>query len=136
MRKRSFYVLLCILSLGFGGLIYVFFRPNTIVSGTAVSIFPFLEGLRKAYQDVNCDFIKYYFPDFLWAFSLFCGLNAIFNSHEKTRTNAIIVLFLGIGWEIGQHFEIFTGTGDLLDILTYSAAVITVVFVEKHIKKE
>lgn len=135
MIKRTFYVLFCILSLGFGGLIYVLFRPNAIVSEIVTSLFPFFESLSKTVQDFNCIFIKYYFPDYLWAFSLICGLNAIFNSSKKIHTNALVVLLLGFLWETGQIFDIFSGTGDIIDILMYLAAVVTVVSVEKTYQK-
>ncbi len=131
MKKRFFYIILCSLSLCAGGFIYIIFRPDTIVTHTIHGFFPFLENASNSYSNSVPDFFKYYFPDFLWAFSFFCGLNAIFDSPKTLYKNCLAVLALGVFWELGQFLGLFSGTGDLADVLMYLVAVIAVVFVEK-----
>lgn len=135
MKKRIFYILLCSLSLCTGCLIYVVLRPDTIVSHIFYNFFPFLKNASSLYANSNLIFFKYYFPDFLWALSFYCGLNAIFDSPKASYKNSLAVIALGVFWEAGQFFGSFSGTGDLADLLMYLAAVVTVVFVEKMYQK-
>ena len=131
MNKRKIYIVLCILSVSLGGGIYIIFRPNTYVSEIFVSIFPLPQNTIDFFSYFNCNFVKYYFPDYLWAFSLVCGFNTIFSSHKKIFHCAIAVLLMGILCEILQLSGIVTGTGDLIDVLMYLTAVCSVVLIEK-----
>ena len=88
MKKRYFYILLCVISLCIGGGLYIIFRPNTYVAEFARGLFPSASTIFSSLEEINCDFIKYYFPDLIWAFSLNCGLNAIFNSKKSIFVNS------------------------------------------------
>ena len=130
MKKRNVYILLCIASLCIGGGLYVIFRPNTYVTDFARNLLPVSEALFSKLESINCDFIKYYLPDFVWAFSLNCGLNAIFNTKKAVFINGGVVFGIGALWELAQYVGITSGTGDLIDAAMYTLAVLTILILE------
>ncbi len=137
MKKRNIYIVLCILSLCIGGGLYVLFRPNTYVAEFVRGLLTFLSPVFSRLEAVNNDFLKYYFPDFLWAFSLNCGLNAIFNTKKSHLINSVIVFVLSALWEMSQYLGIVSGTGDFIDVAMYFVAVgVILIFEIIHKTKE
>ncbi len=134
MKKRNVYILLCIASLCIGGGLYVIFRPNTYITDFVRNLLPVNENLFYKLEGIDCDFIKYYLPDFIWALSLNCGLNAIFNTKKSLLINGGIVFGISALWELAQYVGITSGTGDLIDVAMYLAAVVTVVIINALIK--
>lgn len=130
MKKRYFYILLCVISLCIGGGLYIIFRPNTYVAEFARGLFHSASTIFSSLEEINCDFIKYYFPDLIWAFSLNCGLNAIFNSKKSIFINSGIVLGIGALWEISQHLSIVSGTGDFIDLAMYLCGILLIIIPE------
>ncbi len=132
MSKRSFNGLLCILSLLSGFVLYVFFRPNTYISmlfdGNTVD---YLRGLLQPY---SFDFLKYYFPDFLWGFALNLGFAAIFEPKGRDVIICVIcALVCGTAWESLQYLGMVSGTGDVWDIAMYLvSSVITYIINKKE----
>lgn len=118
-RKRN--ILLCISSLVLGWLIYILFRENSqigVLFGSA-----YVQGLRKAVAWLSCDFLQFYFPDFLWGFSLCSGLLAIYDPGLKgCIVCGCTAALCGYAWEWMQYINIVSGTGDIYDILMYSLA--------------
>lgn len=122
MSKQFLNLVLCCLSILLGGIIYVALRTNTHVSIFIYSLFDIRPVIITS-PLFNNHFLKYYFPDFLWAFSLNCGLLSIFNHTTRNIILAGIVAFLcGFSWEILQYIKIISGTGDWIDILLYLSA--------------
>ena len=120
MRKKN--ISLCLSALSFGFLLYVLFRPNTYV-GSLLNGWAYIDIIRQMSSFFASDLCKFYLPDFLWAFSLGCGLIAIYTP----KTTGVVVCALcpflcGLTWELLQHFALLSGTGDIVDIIMYFLA--------------
>ena len=78
-------------------------------------------------SNILTDFIRYYLPDFLWAFAFGAALTAVSYSHNRI----VIILFsavsflIGVLFEFVQYFGIVNGTFDYFDILMYAVAALT-----------
>ena len=129
MTKRRMYLFLCASSLFLGALLYIIFRENSYI-GIAANHFAVISASRKIFAFLSCNFVKFYLPDFLWCFSLCCGLFAIY---LPTNRIAFICTFsavsLGCIWELLQYVDFVSGTGDICDVLMYllSGIVCTVI---------
>ena len=118
--SRKKYIALCITSLAIGGMYYILFKNNTVLENIICNYFDIIP-LKSKMPKIESSFLQYHFNDMLWAFSLQCGLCAIFAptaTKQKTLISLSVIL-LGILWETAQHFGITNGTGDLLDVLSY-----------------
>ena len=124
MKKRFVYFLLCAVSLVCGSILYIIFRPDSYVAIYVRNVVPILQTVFENINGTDVDFLKYYFPDFLWAFSFNCGLNVIFHEPKKAIINGIVVSLVGILWELAQKTGIVSGTGDIIDVLMYILAVV------------
>lgn len=119
MTKQIRNILLCGISLFLGGILYVLFRENTYIFQIAEKI-PFVHILRVWLNPIRCDFLSYYLPDLIWAFSLASGLQTVFPADVRDSLLCGIFAFLcGAVWEVLQFCHIISGTGDLLDIALY-----------------
>ena len=129
MSNRLFYAVLSVASLLLGGILYLLFRENTYISAL-LKDFTVLEEIRGNLRFIENDFIKYYFPDFLWSFSLAFGLLTIFDCNFRSIVICSeISFFCGLFWEIFQFLNIVSGTGDLFDIAMYLTAAVCVVVI-------
>ena len=118
--------MLAIFSLITGLLIYLFLRKDTYLHGYFSA-----ELCNYVYVNVKSniltDFIRYYLPDFLWAFAFGAALTAVSYSHNRI----VIILFsavsflIGVLFEFVQYFGIVNGTFDYFDILMYAVAALT-----------
>lgn len=133
MNRRLFYGALSILSLVLGGIIYIFGRPSSYIAEFFTSFFTTKPITHPFFQ--NCDFIKYYFTDYLWAFSMFCALNTIPTAKNSLTFRGLVVILIGIVWEFLQFIGTVSGTGDIVDIIMYITAVLSVVLLDKILKK-
>ena len=117
--NRGKYILLCIISLFIGGLYYIFFKSNTVLENILskhIDVIP----MNADLPIISSQFFKCYFCDFLWAFSLQCGLCALLLPTKKGLFQlCLIVTVIGINWEILQYANIINGTGDFTDIIIY-----------------
>lgn len=122
MSRRWVNILLGAVSLLWGCLLYVCFRETTYIAmffGKVAAV----ADLQHAMQSYSNNFILYYFPDFLWGFSLGSFLQAIYLPGKwGSVCCGAAVFLLGTLWEILQCVEIISGTGDLLDVLMYLSA--------------
>lgn len=118
MHSRKKHLYLCALSLVFGLLFYVLFKPNSYLNAFAEKLLGIQLGMW-----LNCNVINHHFCDFLWGFSLTCGLIYILGSKPRPRLicTAITITY-GTLWEVLQYSRVVPGTGDLLDMLTYLLA--------------
>lgn len=130
MNKRRFYAFLSVASLSLGGVIYILFRPATYIAKAFIKVFPFVSKISGVLSLSNCTFLKYYFPDYLWAFSLFCCFNAVGKSTKTMKYRACAVFLMGALWEMLQYSHIISGTGDLIDVFMYITAVLSVVLLD------
>ena len=125
-NKMMWFWTIGIFSLVLGSLIYLVFRDNAIVT-TKISQFVDLEPLRNMFSWAECDFLKFYLVDFLWALSLSCGLHIIFKPNLKVSIIcSAIVIALGTAFELLQLFNVINGTGDVWDVISYILAALVV----------
>lgn len=134
MNNRKVNITLSIFALFLGGAIYILFRENSYISNI-IELFLDLSFMRNVFNPFECDFIKYYLIDYLWALSLISGLNSLFTTKKETLLICLFVFSLGGIWEILQFLNIISGTGDIADIFMYLAAVITTVIINYSNKK-
>ena len=134
MKIHKKEAVLSILTLSLGLLIYIFFRNGT-----------YIHSLLRIHHSFGfshltffgSDFIKYYLPDFLWAFSLTNALMAISNKTKKAvLIIGLIVIVLSLIWELLQLFKVVSGTFDFLDCFIYILAVITAVALTTERKRK
>lgn len=119
MSKRRMNILFGALALVLGTSLYIVFRGNTYVGRILDGLY-LIDIIRIGCSMYATDFLKYYFPDFLWALALGSGLYAICNpSKEEGLLCGCSTFFCGCLWELLQYFRIVSGTGDVLDIMMY-----------------
>lgn len=119
MQRRQRNIIYSMVGLLLGGILYVLFRSNTYISRIFASsgMVLFLRELAEPYA---WEFLRYYLPDFLWCFSLSCGIQAICLSERKEVILYALIAFLcGVTWELCQCMNIVSGVGDLYDVLMY-----------------
>ena len=118
MAKRRRYLFLSWTSLVVGLCVYVIFKESSYLHMAAEKMLGRSFGLHT-----NCGFINYYLCDFLWAFSLSCGLIFILGDGTKQKlVCAEIASLYGLFWELLQQRGVVSGTGDWLDVLIYFLA--------------
>lgn len=131
MNVRVKMFLICLMGLCIGTVIYLFSRPDAYISIVILKILN-LEN-TKAFLPI---IISYYLPDFLWAISLCSGLFVIYPLDSRKGVVWGVVTFLyGFLWEALQLFSIVSGTADIIDVLLYLAAALTVVVINNYFKK-
>ena len=135
-RKRIRFLIWGIASLLLGTAIYVLFRENTYFSKLVLTKIDITQ-IKQNLLFLDNAFVKYYFPDFLWAFSLNCLLHAIYLPNVKGSVKCSLIAFLtGVLYEVFQCLNIVSGTGDLVDVLLYLLAVVTVIFINQKGRRE
>lgn len=141
--RKKIFVFGCIgvYSIIIGLFIYLIFRENTYVA-KFVSAMVNLDFLRDLFFPLENNFIKYYLVDYIWGLSLNCGLHIIFFPNMKQSVVLTIITFvLGTVYECLQIFNIISGTGDILDIILYLLAGMTVnlinfILIKKEVKRK
>lgn len=110
-----------IAALSIGVLLYMLFRPETYIASMLLRLIPLRSCCSTdSFLGLVCGC---YLPDFLWGFSLSCGLCALFPLKTKNVICCCLVSFLwGLMWETGQLLEVVRGTADLFDALVYLLA--------------
>jgi len=128
MSNKKINIISSIVTLFSGGAIYILYRENSYISNF-IEVFIDLNFLRNTFKPLECDFIKYYLIDYLWALSLISGLKLLFTTKKETLRICLFVFSLGFIWETLQFLNIISGTGDILDVFMYLAAVVTAVII-------
>ncbi len=124
--KNLLFLSIGVISLILGLMIYLLFRENTNISQMIYRFIDLTE-IRSILSWLENDFLKYYFVDYLWALSLSCWLHLIFLPKMKgSFVCSITVVFLGVLFETLQFTKLVNGTGDILDVISYLLAVLTV----------
>lgn len=122
MSKKLKNVLLSSITLLIGSFIYVIIRHTTYV-GKLFDNFYIVDSLRNMLTDCSSPFVMYYLPDFLWSFSLCCGLLAIFTPQKRGILLCGLICFIyGCIWEVLQLLHVLGGTFDFYDITMYLIA--------------
>ena len=125
MMGRKKYIYLSIISLVLGACVYVFFKEKSYLHLAMVRLLGVPFGLHT-----DCVFVNHHLCDFLWAFSLACGLLFILGETKKVKLLCGgITVGYGAVWELLQFTHIASGTGDLWDVLSYFLASLLAIFI-------
>ena len=132
MSYRVKNILFCVSALILGAAMYIIFRPKAVVSMFFGKIC-WVSDLQILLQSVSADCLRYYLSDLLWAFSLSCGLQAIFVPDQHgivicAGTAAVC----GVFWELLQLFGMVQGTGDWVDVVMYFFAAIASILINQR----
>ena len=140
MRKLIF---LSILSILFGGVIYIAFRSSSIILFKWIDYIVLIdpvENLRIVtlpYKEYLPDWFLYSLPDGLWMFSYSCIVLVIWK-RKITKYSLLWLLSLpmiSILFEVLQYYDCFNGTFDIIDIIFYIFGSLLPILINKKIKK-
>jgi len=113
MNTKIKSVLFIVISLSFGILLYILFRPP-------LSWFPDIKGWDKAIIDISwlpsllSSFILYHLSDIIWSLAL---AEAVYLIKNNLILAVISSLILTILFELLQILKVVKGTGDIWDII-------------------
>ncbi|MDP8289777.1 MAG: hypothetical protein P9M02_02255 [Candidatus Susulua stagnicola] len=122
MRK----VLLSSLAIIFGGLIYIFWRSESLMMFSwfkELHIYSFVEYLRNVTQPCSNLFPRWFYyslPNALWFFSGILLFHAIWDNKKYLHQRIFwltVFVSLVLGSEASQFFAIIPGTFDIIDLL-------------------
>ena len=133
MRKNRFITisLLSTLAVVVGTLIYVCYRPTTIVafswveSAGLTSEVLEIRGAISALVPNMPDVVIHSLPGGLWAFSFALTMGALWNGAPARWSVPFLSLvpLLALGSEIGQGFDVVPGSYDTVDLIFYIVAI-------------
>lgn len=138
--SKIFWISTSILSLGIGGIIYLFFRPRTLYMFSYVpnDVIEWIDRTKLSFQDINnLKFVIYNLPAGLWTISYIILMQLIMT--DSRGINRILwiyslPLFLTIV-EFLQLFSFFPGTFDVLDIVVYIIPIIFSILIDIRYEK-
>lgn len=134
MPKKRLSLILGFSALLCGFFLYVLLREETYIA-KLFRWHPVLAEIQNALNENANAFIKYYLPDFLWAFSLCCFLRAVYWAGKWTGMICAAVTFAaGALWECLQYCGAVAGTGDILDMAAYFTASLLAMIILKERK--
>ena len=140
MRKLIF---LSILSILFGGVIYIAFRSSSIILFKWIDyivLIDLVENLRIVtlpYKEYLPDWFLYSLPDGLWMFSYSCIVLVIWK-RKITKYSLLWLLSLpmiSILFEVLQYYDYFNGTFDIIDIVFFIFGSLLPILINKKMKK-
>ena len=140
MRKLIF---LSILSILFGGVIYIAFRSSSIILFNWIDYIVLIdpvENLRIVtlpYKEYLPEWFLYSLPDGLWMFSYSCIVLVIWK-RKITKYSLLWLLSLpmiSILLEVLQYYDYFNGTFDIIDIVFFIFGSLLPILINKKIKK-
>lgn len=68
--------------------------------------------------------VKFNLPDGLWLFSFLLFMEAIWSEEKRYKwIFCITIISFAFGLEVLQYYGLFPGTGDIVDVLFYLAAI-------------
>jgi len=139
MRKLIF---LSILSIVFGGVIYIAFRSSSIILFKWIDYIVFtdlVENFRQItlpYTECLPDWFLYCLPDGLWMFS-YSSIVLVIWKQRITKYSLLWLLSLpiiSIMFEVLQYYDYFQGTFDILDIIFYLLGSLLPILINQTIK--
>lgn len=138
-RIRLYFFLLAVSSLLAGTAIYIFLRQGTYIHAFLPKNFLYvLQTIFEKIPDSTfADFLRYYFVDCLWCFSLNFSLFSVskLQSYAATVCIAVLSASSGVLFEILQLLSAVSGTFDFADIVMYIVASICAVMINIKIIK-
>ena len=99
-----------------GLMIYAIFRPNSFIAGEC---YLFIPKIFNSTQILKYEYVSYYIPDFMWAFSICSSLIIIWRRSVK-QVNLLIAAFsISCTFEFLQYFGFIKGYFDYYDLIMY-----------------
>ena len=137
---KTIIVIIAMMALSVGGMIYVFFRPESIMM---FKWFPFLSVIHKQVSVFRTthipDFLVYSIPDGLWLFSYILLIGVIWNfNYHRCFLLIMLLPIYAISHEILQLYHLVPGYFDILDFVVYVVATlvgISVLVIFNHVYK-
>lgn len=125
MRRKAEFLLASVLML-VGGMVYLLFRPRTLLLFAVLDKLGFGETIdhwRTAVSAVSLpEFVLYSLPNGIWVISYVLVIDGVFSSSPvATRLRwASVIPVLGVGSELLQGVGVMPGTFDWADLLCYA----------------
>ena len=119
----------------FGGIIYIFFRDDSIYLIKLLKkneLFKYLQPLRSSLytnNDIIPNWMCFSLPDGLWIYSLISSYFIVLKNKVEILFWIIISIGLSVGVEFLQKSNLHKGTFDWVDILFYVLGIIFSVFI-------
>ena len=123
---KIMYLINAVISLIIGGILYLFLREGTYIN----MLFPFVEKL-EAESIYGINFLRFYFPDWLWSYSLTFTIALFYDGKIKI----LVPVLLGFFFELFQVLKIVNGTFDFVDIVMYISACLCAEVIINIIKR-
>ena len=122
-------------SLVLGLVIYLLFRETSYVAVTVNYFIP-LDTLREAFSFAECDFLKFWLADFMWAVSFASWLHIALQPDLKGSILCFAVAsIVGIIFEFLQYIDVISGTADFMDVLAYIFASVLISIINLFLKE-
>lgn len=142
INKRKVFILFVLVPIIIGTLIYIFFRPDSLLINKLTKMVFSENFFQKAsfnfgQENLVLNLIIYSGTDALWVFS-YTFLILIIWDFEIKRQNLfwlIMGLLLGLISEIGQFFHFIVGTFDLFDLIFYVIGFISSIYIVHLLKQ-
>ena len=132
-KCRILLIAASIISLVLGIMIYSFLRSGTVYHSVLKRIGIVFPDYSKIDFPLGI-FLRYYFTDMLWLFSLQTSILAItLPNMKKACRYSVELLFFAMIYELFQYVHIISGTGDIIDILMYIIATLSVVLLYNNL---
>ncbi len=131
-KKNHLYALNSIIPLFCGLFIYMTVKEETLISHSLSSLRLLMPIIEYPY------IIRNFAADFLWAYSLFFCLRLTLGNELSGRYNIIALLLttaVAVIMECIQLPDVFSGTFDLLDIVTESTAAVCALLISNMIER-
>ena len=122
---KRFFFLVSVLSMFFGGIIYLLWRPTTLLMFSwcrSLGIYGIVLQMRS-----SLEFVKEYLPSWfiyslpqaLWCFSGLCSIHAIWMKKNRNQEYfwIAIILMMPFLTEFMQFYHLIPGTYDVVDLV-------------------
>lgn len=123
------------LPLVIGGLIYAFYGAKGIRLVDWATHIGFVDKCRENLSLSLPDWIVFNLTDGIWLFSLLQLIDIIWQDEKGGHVWFALSVILAIGHELGQQFNMFSGTFDWLDLLAYAIVSIMSILISQSLKK-
>jgi hypothetical protein len=122
-----------------GGLIYVFFRTDSILFFNSFCFLQIEKPLTiiRSFTLPMChiipDWVLFSLPDGLWLISFSLIINKVWSPKDNLHFWFWTLLFplTALVWEFGQAFQLFRGTFDWIDTIIYISITIFIIYKNK-----
>jgi len=123
IQNKTLFLLASALSMLLGGIIYLLWRPQTLVMFSwckKLGVYGIVQQMRVALdflKDILPVWFIYSLPQALWCFSGLCCIHAIWNRKAGERFWIAVVFLFCLSVEVLQMFHVVSGSFDTVDLL-------------------